>query len=90
MKNFLAILFTVFLTSCGGTSVVSSRDAIVKKVEINTWCKENNPEKYIIYAEYIGSPLRITDLNDLRYETNKFVLYTDTNYNVGDTIRLSK
>lgn len=89
MKKIIAILFTVFLVSCG-KSVVSSRDAIVQKIEINNSIKENSPEKYIIYAEYIGLPLHISDFSDGRCETHGFVLFTDTKYNVGDTIRLSK
>ena len=89
MKNIIAILFAAFLVSCG-KSVVSSRDALVKKIEINNSFKETNPEKYRIYAEYIVAPLHITDLIDGRSETNGFVLFTDTKYNIGDTIRLSK
>ena len=89
MRKIIIILFTVFLISCG-KSVVSSREAIVKKIEINNSTKEANPEKYIIYAEYIDRPLRITDPADARYETHGFVLLTDTLYNVGDTIRLLK
>ena len=83
MKKIIAILFTVFLVSCG-KSVVSSRDAIVQKIEINNSIKENSPEKYI------GLPLHISDFSDGRCETHGFVLFTDTKYNVGDTIRLSK
>jgi hypothetical protein len=89
MRKFLAILFAAFLVSCG-KSVVSSRDAIVKKIEINNSFKETNPEKYRIYAEYIEGSLHIVDIIDGRSETNGFVLFTDTKYNVGDTIRLAK
>jgi hypothetical protein len=89
MRNFLAILFAAFLVSCG-KSVVSSRDAIVKKIEINNSFKETNPEKYRIYAEYIEGSLHIVDIIDGRHKTNGFVLFTDTKYNVGDTIRLAK
>lgn len=89
MRKIIAILFTAFLVSCG-QSVVSSRDAIVKKIEINNSFKKTNPEKYIIYAEYIEGSLHIGTFTDGRMETNGFVLLTDTNYNVGDTIRLSK
>jgi hypothetical protein len=49
MRKFLAILFAAFLVSCG-KSVVSSRDAIVKNIEINDSYNETNPEKYRIYA----------------------------------------
>ena len=89
MRKIISILFAAFLVSCG-KSVVSSRDAIVKKIEINNSFKETNPEKYIIYAEYIEGSLHIVDISDGRYETNGFVLFTDTKYNVGDTIRLAK
>jgi hypothetical protein len=87
MKKIIAILFTAFLVSCGN-SVVSSRDAIVKKIEINNNSK--NPEKYRIYAEYLEGPLYISDITDARSQTNEFELLTDTKYNVGDTINLSK
>ena len=87
MKKIIAILFAAFLVSCG-KSVVSSRDAIVKKIEINNNSK--NPEKYRIYAEYIEGSLHIVDIIDGRSETNGFVLFTDTKYNVGDTIRLAQ
>ena len=89
MRKIISILFAAFLVSCG-KSVVSSRDAIVKKIEINNSFKETNPEKYIIYAEYIEGSLHIVDISDGRYETNGFALFTDTKYNVGDTIRLAK
>ncbi len=89
MKKIISILFTAFLISCG-KSVVSSRDAIVKKIEINKSFRRTNPEKYRIYAEYIKGPLHIVDMSDGRSETYGFVLFTDTKYNVGDTIRLSK
>lgn len=83
------ILFTAFLISCG-KSIVSSRDAIVKKIEINNSFKEDNPEKYKIYAEYIEKPLRITYLIDGRSKSKGFVLFTDKKYNIGDTIRLAQ
>ena len=89
MKKIIEILFIAFLISCG-KSVVSSRDAIIKKVEINNSFKEHNFEKYIIYAEYIDGSLRVDYIIDGRYETKEFVLYTNTKYNIGDTIRLSK
>ena len=89
MRKIIAILFAAFLVSCG-KSVVSSRDAIIKKIEINNSFKETNPENYRIYAEYIQGPLHIADIGDGRAETKGFVLFTDTKYNVGDTIRLSK
>lgn len=89
MKKIIEILFIAFLISCG-KSIVSSRDAIVKKIEINNSFKEQNFEKYRIYAEYIDGSLRIGDIMDGRYEENEFILYTDTKYNIGDTIRLSK
>lgn len=88
-EKIIAILLTAFLISCGN-SVVSSRDAIVKKIEINNSFNETNPEKYRIYAEYIEGSLHIVDIIDGRSETNGFVLFTDTKYNVGDTIRLAK
>jgi hypothetical protein len=86
MKKFLIILFTAFLISCG-KSIVSDRDAIVTKVEINN---SSNTEKYRICAKYIGSSLYISDPIDGRATTKGFVLFTDTKYNIGDTIRLSK
>ena len=89
MRKIIAILFTAFLISCG-KSVVSSRNAIVKKIEVNNSFKKTNPEKYRIYAEYIEGSLHIVDIIDGRSETNGFVLFTDTKYNIGDTIRLSK
>lgn len=85
MRKFLLILFSAMLISCG-KSVVSSRDAIIKKVEFNTSCKENNPEKYRIYAEYVKGSLYIDEIN----ESKGFVLLTDVKYNVGDTIRLAR
>ena len=87
LRKIIAILFASFLVSCG-KSVVSSRDAIVKKIEINNNSK--NPEKYRIYAEYLEGPLYISDITDARSQTNEFELLTDTKYNVGDTISLSK
>jgi len=89
MRKIIAILFTSFLVSCG-KSIVSSRDAIVQNIEINNSFKETNPEKYRIYAEYIEGSLHIVDIIDGRSETNGFVLFTDTKYNVGDTIRLAQ
>ena len=89
MRKIISILFAAFLVSCG-KSVVSSRDAIVKKIEINNSFKETNPEKYIIYAEYIEGSLYIVDISDGRYETNEFTLYTNKKYNIGDTIRLAQ
>ena len=86
IKN-IAILFALFLVSCG-KSIVSSRDAIVKKIEINNNSK--NPEKYRIYAEYLEGPLYISNITDARSQTNEFELLTDTKYNIGDTISLSK
>ena len=52
MKKIIEILFIAFLISCG-KSVVSSRDAIIKKIEINNSFKKHNFEKYRIYAQYI-------------------------------------
>ena len=88
MKKIIEILFIAFLISCG-KSVVSSRDAIIKKIEINNSFKKHNFEKYRIYAQYIDGPLHIDYIIDGRYETKEFVLLTDTKYNIGDTIRLS-
>lgn len=87
LRKIIAILFIAFLVSCG-KSVVSSRDVIVKKIEINNNSK--NPEKYRIYAEYLEGPLHFSDITDTRSQTNGFELLTDTKYNVGDTINLSK
>jgi len=87
MRKIIPILLTAFLISCG-KSVVSSRDAIVTKVEINNF--SNNHEKYRICAKYIGSSLFVPDLIDGRLTTNGFVVFTDVKYNVGDTIRLLK
>ena len=87
MKKILVILFAAFLISCG-KSIVSDRDAIVTKVEINN--SSSNNEKYRICAKYIGSSLYISDPIDGRATTKGFVLFTDTKYNIGDTIRLSK
>lgn len=87
MRNIIVILFTVLLVSCG-KSVVSSRDAVVKKVELNNVLKQDNPEKYRIYAEYIDGSIHIADIIDGRLSSSGFVLFTDNEYNVGDTIRL--
>lgn len=87
MIKFLLILFSAMFISCG--SVVSSRDAIVKNVEFNTLNKENNPEKYRIYAEYVKGSLYISNLTEMN-KSKGFVLLTDVKYNVGDTIRLAR
>jgi hypothetical protein len=88
MKKLIIFLLCLCLFSCG-KSVISSRDSIVKSVEINT--EENlNKEMYIVYAEYIGESVKIKYLEDGRFKSKGFTLYTNKKYNVGDTIRLAQ
>lgn len=88
MKKLIIFLLCLCLFSCG-ESVISSRDSIVKSIEINT--EENlNKEKYIVYAEYIGESVRIISIKDCRTKVKGFTLYTNKKYNVGDTIRLAQ
>ena len=87
-EKILVILSIALLVSCN-RFVVSSRDAIIKKVELNTYGKKFNTEKYRIYAEYVNGTIYIPTIYG-RDKSSGFVLYTDTKYNVGDTIRLAK
>jgi hypothetical protein len=88
MKKLIIFLLCLCLFSCG-KSVISSRDSIVKSVEINT--EENlNKETYIVYAEYIGESVKIISPKDGRAESKGFTLYTNKKYTIGDTIRLAQ
>lgn len=85
MKKLIVFLLSVLLFSCKPKSYVSDSEAIVESVEYN---KDNrNKWKYLVKAVYVNDNIDLTnDTYDSRTRTNLFYLYTNTKYNVGDTI----
>ena len=85
MKKLIVFLLSVLLISCFPKSYVSDGEAIVESVEKNN--DDKNNWKYLVKGVYINDNIDLThDHGDMRASTNRFYLYTNTKYNVGDTI----
>ena len=86
MKKLIVFLLSVLLFSCKPKSYVSDSEAIVESVEYNK--DDRNKWKYLVKAVYIND--KVIDLThdhgDIRSRTYRFYLYTNTKYNVGDTV----
>ena len=87
MKKLIYLSFLLTLLSCGQI-IVSSRPAVVTSIE---FCdQKENDEKYIVYARYIDKPVMVYSIADVRIKSKCFILYTDTEYHIGDTIKLGQ
>ena len=85
MKKLIVFLLSVVLISCFPKSYVSDGEAIVESVENNK--DDKNNWKYLVKAVYVNDNINLThDHGDIRSRTYRFYLYTNTKYNVGDTI----
>ena len=85
MKKLIVFLLSVILISCFPKSYVSDGEAIVESVENNK--DDKNNWKYLVKAVYVNDNINLThDHGDIRSRTYRFYLYTNTKYNVGDTI----
>ena len=85
MKKLIVFLLSVLLFSCKPKSYVSDSEAIVESVEYNKDGK--NKWKYLVKAVYVNDKIDLTnDADESRACTNLFYFYTNTKYNVGDTI----
>ena len=87
MKKLIYLSFLLTLLSCG-QSIVSSRSAVVISIEICN--QKENDEKYIVCARYLDKPVTVYSFVDGRSESKGFILYTDTEYHIGDTIKLGQ
>jgi hypothetical protein len=85
MKKLIVFLFSVLLFSCNPKSYVSDNEAIVEFIENNK--DDRNNWKYLVKAVYVNGNIDLTnDDGEMRASTDRFYLYTNTKYNVGDTI----
>ena len=85
MKKLIVFLLSVLLFSCKPKSYVSDSEAIVESVKYNKDGK--NKWKYLVKAVYVNDKIDLTnDADECRAWTNLFYLYTNTKYNIGDTI----
>ena len=86
MNKLIVFLLSVLLISCFPKSYASDGEAIVESVEKNN--DDKNNWKYLVKAVYINDKvINLThDHGDIRSRTSRFYLYTNTKYNVGDTI----
>ena len=85
MKKLIIFLLSVLLFSCKPKSYVSDSEAIVESVEYNK--DDRNKWKYLVKAVYVNDNIDLThDYGDIRGRTASYYLYTNTKYNVGDTI----
>ena len=83
MKKLIVFLLSVLLFSCNPKNYVS--EAIVESVEYNK--DDRNKWKYLVKVVYVNDNIDLTHAaDDSRTRTNLFYLYTNTKYNVGDTI----
>ena len=87
MRKLIYLSFLLTLLSCG-QSIVSSRPAVVTSIE--SCDQKENDEKYIVYARYLDKPVTVYSVADGRAESKCFILYTDTEYHIGDTIKLGQ
>ena len=85
MKKLIVFLLSVLLFSCNPKNYVSDSEAIVESVEYNK--DDRNKWKYLVKVVYVNDNIDLTHAaDDSRACTNLFYLYTNTKYNVGDTI----
>lgn len=85
MNKLIVFLLSVLLVSCFPKSYVSDGEAIVESVENNK--DDKNNWKYLVKVVYVNDNISLVDDHgDIRARTDRFYLYTNTNYNVGDTI----
>lgn len=85
MKKLIVFLLSVLLISCNPKNYVSDSKAIVESVKQNNDGKNN--WKYFVKAVYVNDNIDLThDNGDIRGCTDFYYLYTNTKYNVGDTI----
>ena len=85
MKKLIVFLLSVLLISCNPKNYVSDGKAIVESVKQNNDGKNN--WKYLVKAVYVNDNIDLThDYGDIRGRTASYYLYTNTKYNVGDTI----
>ena len=85
MKKLIVFLLSVLLISCEPKSYVSDSKAIVESVKQNN--DDKNNWKYLVKAVYVNDNINLThDHGDIRGCTASYYHYTNTKYNVGDTI----